>query len=211
MVYSSSMSFLSNINWRYATKKFNGKLVSEADLSTILEAIRLAPSSSGTQPYHIAVTSGALKDKLIESSGQTDKLGASHLLVFCSRIDYPERAKKQVEITAEMEGTTVDALGGLSAALERATSKLPESLRQWAARQAYIALGFGLAACAELSIDSCPMEGFKPEEFHKILGLPEFMTPVVIMTLGYRDSNDTTQPPMRPKIRFPKDDLFEFR
>lgn len=205
------MSFLKNLSWRYATKKFNGQSVSDENLNLILEAIRFAPSSSGAQPYHIVVAKGEVKDKLIQDSGQTDKLNASHLLVFCARTDYPSRSKKQIEITAAIQGVTIESLAGLAASVERTTSKLPESLRQWAARQTYIALGFGLAAAAELQVDACPMEGFKPEEFHKILSLPEFMTPVVVMALGYRDPNDSAQPSRRAKVRFGADDLFSFR
>jgi nitroreductase/dihydropteridine reductase len=89
--------------------------------------------------------------------------------------------------------------------------KTPEQIQAWAGRQAYIALGFGLAAAAELQIDACPMEGFNPSEFHALLGLPEFIQPVAIMALGYRDPEDENQPTSRPKVRFPKDDLFTFR
>ena len=205
------MSFLQNLNWRYATKKFDGRAVNENDLNTIVEAIRLAPSSAGTQPYHIVVTSGAMKDKLIESSGQVAKLGASHLFVFCTRTDYPARADAQIKNTAEIQGTTEEALVGLATTVTRATTQAPEKLNAWAAKQVYIALGFGLAACTELQIDACPMEGFKPEEFEKILELPEYMHPVAIMAVGYRDPSDTTAPPQRPKVRFPKEDLFTFR
>ncbi len=205
------MSFLHNLTWRYATKKFDGRAVSAADIDTITEAVRLAPSSSGTQPYHIVVASGEMKNRLIESSKQVDKLGASHIFVFCTRRDYPARAQKQIEVTAEIQGTTVEALAGLAATVARTTNLEPSALHAWAARQAYIALGFGLAACAELKIDSCPMEGFKPEEFARILELPDYMQPTVIMTLGYRDPADSAQPSVRAKVRFPKDDLFDFR
>lgn len=205
------MSFLHNLTWRYATKKFDGRIVSDTDLSAIVEAIQLAPSSSGTQPYHIVVASGELKDKLIESSKQIDKLKASHLFVFCTRTDYPERAKKQIEIAAEIQGTTVESLAGLATTVARATTQEPSALRSWAARQVYIALGFGLAACAELAIDSCPMEGFSPLAFHSILDLPEYIEPVVIMAIGYRDPDDSAQPEKRAKVRFPKNDLFDFR
>ena len=205
------MSFLQNLNWRYATKKFNGQMVSEADLATIVEAIRLTPSSSGTQPYHIIVASGGLKDTLITSSRQVDKIGASHLFVFCTRTDYPARAEKQIAVTAEIQGVTVESLAGLRKVVDNAVAKEPAELKAWAARQTYIALGFALAACTELSIDAGPMEGFSPAEFHSILGLPEYMQPVVIMAVGYRDPADSAQPSMRPKVRFPKDDLFDFR
>lgn len=205
------MEFIDKLNWRYATKKFNGQIVSKEDLDTLLDAIRLSPSSAGTQPYHIVVASGEMKDKLVQSSGQVDKLGASHMLVFCSRTDYPARAEKQVQIAAEAQGKTPDELSGLAATVARSTTKPPEVLREWAARQAYIALGVAVSACAVMQIDACPMEGFKPEEFKSILGLPEYMNPVVIMALGYRDPEDHTQPGVRAKVRFPKDDLFEFR
>ena len=205
------MSFLQNLNWRYATKKFDGRIFGESDLNTIVEAIRLAPSSIGTQPYHIIVARGDMKDKLINSSGQVSKLGASHLFIFCSRTDYPVRAEAQIENTAKVQNVTVESLAGLAATVSRGTSKPIEQLRPWAERQVYIALGFGLAACAELKIDACPMEGFKPEEFSKILDLPEYIQPVAIMAVGYRDPDDSAQPPKRAKVRFPKEDLFTFK
>ena len=207
------MPFLDNLNWRYATKKFSGDTVSPGDLLSILNAIRMAPSSSGTQPYHIVVVENPeLRKQLITSTKQLDKMDCSHILVFCSRTDFPQRGIDEVKIAAEIQGKTVEELSGLAASLERiGTSKSPAELGEWAARQAYIALGFALAACAELHIDSCAMEGFSPTEFHSILGLPEFIKPVVIMPIGHRDPNDQAQPSLRPKVRFPKEDLFETR
>ncbi len=205
------MGFLDNLNWRYATKKYSGQKVSDTDLDKIVEAIRLAPSSSGTQPYHIVVASGEMKDKLITNSGQTAKLGASHLFIFCTRTDYPARGEKQIEITAVLQNVPVESLDGLKKTVWKTfEGKDPEKFEAWAARQAYIALGFGLAACAEMKIDASPMEGFKPSEFHSILNLPDYMHPVVIMAVGYRDPADPAQPSVRAKMRFPKDDLFTF-
>ena len=206
------MDLLETLRWRYATKKFNGDVVSSNHIDMIAQAIALSPSSIGAQPYHIVIASGELKDKLIQSSGQVDKLGCSHLFVFCSRTDYPDRALKQVENTAKIQGTTVEALAGFAKMLGGISAgKTPEQIQVWAARQAYIALGVAVVACAELKVDACPMEGFKPAEFHTILGLPEYMQPVVIMVVGHRDPADSSQPEMRPKVRFPKDDLFDFR
>ena len=211
--YTECMPFLDNLNWRYATKKFSGDVVSPGDLLSILNAIRMAPSSAGTQPYHIVVVENPeLKNQLITSTKQLDKMVCSHLLVFCSRTDFPQRGLDEVKVAAAAEGKSIEELSGLAASLDRiATSKSPADLEQWAARQAYIALGFALAACAELHIDSCAMEGFNPAEFHSILGLPDFIKPVVIMPIGHRDPNDQTQPSLRPKVRFPKEDLFETR
>jgi nitroreductase len=205
------MSFLKNLSWRYATKKFDGRAVSASDLDSIVEAIHLAPSASGAQPYHVIVASGELKNQLIQSSKQIGKIDASHLFVFCTRTDYPDRAEKQIALVAEIQGTTIEALAGLRTTVDRATLVEPSALRAWAARQTYIALGFALAACAELGVDAAPMEGFSPAEFHSILGLPEYIQPVVIMAVGYRDPADPAQPSMRKKVRFPKEDLFDFR
>lgn len=56
----------------------------------------------------------------------------------------------------------------------------------WADRQTYIAHGFGIAACAELQIDSCPMEGFDPTAVGEILGLPDTQKALVLLPIGYR-------------------------
>jgi nitroreductase/dihydropteridine reductase len=79
-----------------------------------------------------------------------------------------------------------------------------DDLKAWAQKQAYIALGFGLAACAELQIDSCPMEGLVGPEFDKILGLEKDHFSSVMLAVGYRDPATHAL----PKVRFPEKDLF---
>ena len=49
------MSLLNDLQWRYATKKMNGEIVPQEKLDYILEAARLAPTSSGLQPFEILV------------------------------------------------------------------------------------------------------------------------------------------------------------
>ncbi len=85
------MSFLSNLSWRYATKKFDtNKKVSDADLEQILEAIRMTPSSFGLQPYHFyVVTNQDIKDKIQVAAYNQPQIGtASHLIVFVARTDF---------------------------------------------------------------------------------------------------------------------------
>ncbi len=84
------MSFLSNLNWRYATKKFDtNQKVSDADLDAILEAIRLTPTSFGMQPYHFYVVSNQeIKEKIQAAAWNQPQIGtSSHLLVFAARTD----------------------------------------------------------------------------------------------------------------------------
>ena len=58
---------------------------------------------------------------------------------------------------------------------------------EWAARQAYIALGQFMASAALLGLDTCPMEGLDPARYDEILGLTgtPFRT-VVACPVGYR-------------------------
>ena len=56
-------------------------------------------------------------------------------------------------------------------------------------------------------MDSCPMEGFDPSGFKGILNLPVNLNPKAFMTIGYRSPENA----QAPKIRFAKDNLFDFR
>jgi nitroreductase len=47
---------IDKLNWRYATKKFDpAKKLDEAVVERIIEAARLAPTSSGLQPFEVFV------------------------------------------------------------------------------------------------------------------------------------------------------------
>ena len=49
------MSIEEGLEWRYATKKMNGRQVKSGDLSVIINNINLSASSYGLQPYNIIV------------------------------------------------------------------------------------------------------------------------------------------------------------
>jgi len=203
------MSFLANLNWRYATKKFDtSKKVSDTDLEKIIEAIRLTPTSFGLQPYHFyIVTNQEIKDKIQAVAWNQPQVGtSSHLLVFTARTDLAVNKEEffsllsggNPEVRAILKGYE-DMVDGFVAG-----KPTPESVLPWSAKQAYIAQGFALAALAELQIDSCAMEGFDPTAVGEILGLPESQKAVVMLPIGYRDVSENP----RPKVRFAKEELF---
>lgn len=203
------MSFLSNLNWRYATKKFDiSRKVSPENLDKILEAIRLTPTSYGLQPYHFyVVTNQEIKDKIQAVAWNQSQVGtASHLIVFTARTDLIENKEEYFafmsggnpEVRASLKGFE-DMMNGF---IEGKSD--PKDILAWTARQTYIAHGFALAACAELEIDSCPMEGFDPSAIERILELPESQKVVLMLPIGYRDASES----QRPKVRFAKETLF---
>lgn len=205
------MSFLDKLNWRYATKKFDtNKKVSDSDKNKILEAIRMAPTSNGYQPFHIHIVEDKKlrEDLKVAAYNQAQITDAPFLLVFSADADVPKRIDDYAKLFSGMDA---ENLKGLMAYLDnskkRFVSMPKESAIAWSAKQAYIALGFGLAACAELEIDSCPMEGFDPVAFKKILNLPENLYPQAALAVGYRAGDDAAAG--RPKTRFPKEELFE--
>lgn len=64
--------------------------------------------------------------------------------------------------------------------------KSSEEYLNWVSKQVYIASGFALAACTELEIDSCAMEGFDPQATGNILGVPENEKVLMMLPIGYR-------------------------
>jgi nitroreductase/dihydropteridine reductase len=192
-------SFLKNLEWRRAVKHFGNKPV---DTAPIIRAITNAPSSFGLQPYKIiAVRDKELKKAICEVAyNQQQIIECDTLFVFCARTDISERAEEYLKATGAE--SVRDMLTGF-------ISYLPDK-GAWAARQVYIALGFGLAACAELQIPSCPMEGFAAHEVHRILGLGENLVPSVMLAVGSAAEVDGTRKET-PRFRFDQANLIEER
>lgn len=205
------MTFLSQLDWRFAAKDFDtSKPVHEQDIAKILHAVHLAPTSFGLQPFHVVTVSDPdLKKNIRKHAWDQPQIeNASHVLVFCTRTDTDVKRIEQLigimsggslearEKLAPYEGIMHTSLG----------TRTPEELKAWGDRQTYIALGFAMAACAELAIDSCPIEGFLPEEVDKILKLSPHIRSTVMLPVGYR-----TADPTQPKVRFPAEELFTFK
>lgn len=201
---------IDKLNWRYATKKMDpARPVPAAKVDTILEAIRLAPTSSGLQPYEvILVTNPDVRAQLrAAANDQAQLTDGSHVLVFAAWDNYTEeRIDNVVQLTAEGRGGVSE---GLTTYYDRLKGMyLPRDAQvnfEHAARQAYIGLGLGLAAAAMEEVDSTPMEGFDPATVDEILGLrARGLRSVAILALGYRDTSGDWLAPLK-KVRRPRD------
>ena len=205
-------NFIKNANWRYATKKFDAtKKVSDADLQTLKEAIRLSASSYGLQPYQvILVENPELRAQLQPAAwGQAQIVDASHVLVFANVTNIGDaEIDAYLNNMAETRGLPLDALQGYGDFMKSKISTLPVEQRNiWTSKQTYLALGNLLNAAAELKIDVTPMEGFVPAQFNEILGLDKLnLNAAVIATVGYRHEEDATQ--HLAKVRKSNEDLF---
>jgi nitroreductase len=208
------MSLLNDLQWRYAVKRMNGQKVPQEKVDYIMEAVRLAPTSMGLQPFKvIAVEDTALREKIYNEACQQPQIKeGSHLLVFAADTKITAaQVDAYMQLIAEVRGIGVDSLRDFRAMFEGILTMSDEQQYAWAARQAYIAFGFGIVAAAEQKVDATPMEGFSAEALDRILGLNEQnLSAVTILTLGYRDAEKDYLVNAK-KVRKPADILFTIR
>ena len=205
------MDILSKLNTRYATKIFDPtKKVSEADMDKLLEAIRLSASSFGLQPYKVLVVEDpAIRAELRKAAWDQPQItDASALLVFAAKYETNAVTVDEfVDLVSNTRNIPKDALSGYSDMMKGSIqSQSPEQIETWVSKQAYIALGFGLVSAAVLDIDACPMEGFSPADFDRILDINKLgLKSKVIMAVGYRSEEDKYQ--HLAKVRQKKEDF----
>jgi nitroreductase/dihydropteridine reductase len=183
---------LDKLQWRYATKKMDaGKSVPQDKVDRIVEAARLAPTSSGLQPFEIIiVTSPSVREQIKPIAwNQAQITDGSHLLVFAAWDNYTaERINHMFDMTNEQRGGTNEGWENYRQMLLNSYPQRDAEVNfNHAARQAYIGLGAALIAAAFEEVDSTPMEGFDPAKLDDILQLRERgLRSVAILPLGYR-------------------------
>ena len=183
---------LKKLEWRYACKKMDPtQSVPQDKVDRIVEAARLAPTSSGLQPFEIiVVTNPAVREQIKPKAwGQAQITDGSHLLVFAAWDNYTaERINMMFDLTnAERGGTNEGWENYRQMLLKNYPARTPEVNYEHAARQAYIGLGAALIAAAFEEVDATPMEGFDPKAVDEILGLSaRGLRSVVLVPLGYR-------------------------
>lgn len=205
------MSLNSALRWRYATKKFDpARSVEDAVVDSILEAGNLTASSYGLQPYQfVLVTDRKLREELVVSSfGQRQVVDSSHLIVIAIRTDVDESYIRNFVKIKEQERQA--AAGSLNAYAEMMIKSImgmeAHERLQWAACQAYIAMGTMLAACAVAQVDACPMEGFNPSAYDKRLNLAAYsLHAQLLLPVGYRSTDDATS--HQSKVRRPIEEM----
>ena len=190
------MNTIKQLEWRYATKKFNTtKRLSKAKLNILTQAFNLTATSFGLQTIKLVVLEDKkIREQLVSTSyGQKQVLDASHLLVICIQdnvlktdvTDYYNNIKNirntPESILKPYREDLIKMMSGMSV----------QERQEWSTNQAYIALGNLMTVCAIEAIDACPMEGFIPSKLDKILKLNEKgLKSVLLLPVGYRADDD---------------------
>lgn len=201
---------IEKLNWRYATKKMDPtKSVPEDKVERIVEAARLAPTSSGLQPFEvIIVTNPEVRARIQEIAwNQAQVTEGSHLLVFAAWDNYTvERINHMFDLTNDERGFKNEGFENYrKMLLDMYPGRDAEQNFEHAARQAYIGFGMSVAAAAFEGVDATPMEGFDAAKLDEILGLRDKgLRSVTILPLGYRAAEGDWLAGLK-KVRRPKD------
>ncbi|WP_438962619.1 NAD(P)H-dependent oxidoreductase [Nonlabens sp.] len=189
------MKSIENLQWRYATKKFDpSKKLTQDQLDILTQTFNLTATSYGLQPCRlIVVQSQEVKDAMVEKSfGQRQVADSSAVLVLCTRHVDEDYVNEYFNLVKKIRQTPDEVLKPFKDMLTSSfSSKQVEEVEQWAKNQAYIILGNLMTVCAQERIDSCPMEGFIPAQIDELLGLEEQgLKSVLLLPVGYRATDD---------------------
>ena len=209
---TTSTELVDALHWRYATKQFDPtRKISAEDWAALEETLVLSPSSFGLQPWKFLVlTDTELREKLVGFSwNQRQVADCSHYVVFAGKTALGEaEIEHYLKRIVEVRGVPMESLDPFRGMLTGSLINGPLSsiVAEWAARQAYIALGNFMTAAALLKIDTCPMEGFAPAKYDEALNLPaQGLRAVVACAAGYRAESDKYA--SFAKVRFPKEEV----
>ena len=186
------MNSIKNLEWRYATKKFDAtKSLSNSQINILKEAFNLTATSYGLQPVKMVVIQNKeIQNQLVAHSwNQTQVVEASHVLVLCIPKEYTNKdVENYFSLVKNIRNTPDEILNPFKEMLTSSIdSKSQEELKTWNTNQAYIALGNLMTVAANEQIDTCPMEGFIPEKYNEILNLDKHnLTSVLVLPVGYR-------------------------
>lgn len=189
------MNFLNKMKTRYTVKKYNplGKISNEQILQ-LKEILNLSPSSINSQPWNfVFVNDNQIKGQLADASyfNKEKILDSNHLIVFQVLKNIGDFEKQIEENLPE---------GSINYYRTMVQPKGEVAIKSWLAHQVYLSLGVLLSACAEMGIDSTPMEGIETDMYDNILKNDSYET-LFAVVIGQRSEDDTNHPAITQKKR----------
>lgn len=178
------MDILKLLQSRYTTKVYDLSFrLSEEQLATIKEVLRLSPSSINSQPWAFElIEDEALKSVLAEESrSNLERVKqASLLIVFYTYRDVETFIKERIDT---QEPPVQSYFHTYIASQGR------EAIQAWQTHQVYIALGVLLTSLASMGLDSTPMEGINIDKYDEILGREKYR-PILAVLVGRHAEDD---------------------
>lgn len=192
----------------------NGKVVPQEKIDRILEAIRLAPTSSGLQPFEVfVITDKGVKSKIREIAwNQSQITDCSHLLVFAAWDNYTvDRINHMFDLTNEIRGFKNEGWENYRQRLLSTYPKRdPQQNFEHSARQTYIAFMSAITQATVEGLDCTPMEGFDTSALDGILSLEEKgLRSTLLLPVGFRDADKDWLVNLK-KVRKPMEELVNY-
>jgi len=196
------MELIDAIKQRRSIRKFKTDPISDELIEELLEAARLAPSGSNTQPWRfVVVKSDEMKKKLDEITPYKFALKAPVLMVCCSDLNALENRPKRVMELLESGAFTDVELD------DPDSDKYKGSMSESVSVKGYLALNVGIAIehmalrATDLGLGTCWIGRVDGEKTKTILGLDDNLQVVALLPVGY----PAQDPAQRP--RFSKEDI----
>ena len=206
---------------RYSAKAYDpNKKISQEDITKVKELLRFSPSSVNSQPWHfiLAATSKG-KERIAKSTdrlypfNKASILNASHVVVFCSRLEIDEAYLSHILEQEEKNERFAFDPETLKSRVSEGRSMFVnmhkhdyKDLQHWVDKQVYLNVGQFLLAVSTLGIDATPMEGIEVAVLDEEFGLREKgYTSLVVVPLGYHSEEDFNA--KLPKSRLPYSEI----
>ena len=197
------MSFINSMQHRYTTKMYDQtRKIDPAKIEELKEIVRMSPSSINSQPWKFTFISDADTKKEFAKASffNAEKVINCDTLVVFSRINNIQLFEEQIAET--IPETAVNYYK------QFLKPQGDDKIKAWFDKQVYLALGVFLSACAEMEIDSTPMEGIEVEKYNNILDTTDYST-LVAVAIGYRDAKDSNQLEKSPKSRITRSQVVQ--
>lgn len=196
-------TFLTKMQNRYTVKKYNSERKLDSEIIEQLKSIlHLSPSSINSQPWKFTfVEDSKAKSEFAEVSYfNKEKINDSQLLIVFQVLKNTEDFEKQIEKNLPD--------GSIEYYNKMIKPHGEDYTKNWMANQVYLALGILLSACAQMEIDSTPMEGIEIAKYDAILNNEKYTT-LFAVAIGVRDENDFNQPKLKAKSRLNFEEILD--
>lgn len=178
------MDFIDLINLRQSTRKYSSRPVERAKLEQLIEAVRLAPSASNSQPWTLVIVDGPeLKKRVAEAT-------FSKIIAF-------NKFAAEAPVLAVLVIEKPKLITQVGAGLKK---------REFPLIDIGIAAGHFCLQAAELGLGTCMIGWFDEKRIKELLSIPKNKRIGLVVSVGYEPEDYLH----RKKIRKSTEEMSRF-